>query len=527
MRLDLPRHDFQDVALDPERRWLAVANDNQLEFWQLKQETIRQTLNSPAEIVQDIRFSPSSDTLAAISTSGIRGSHHRTSLLLFASDTGQLLTQRRGGFDHLNWSAEYSQLAWSSTGQEILASSMFGSTIWRRSGDNQLDHAGFASLTGPARPVEFEFKKPAKKGKQTAKVQKIPHPRDPARTILQVKPQGQAIQLQCRLEAPVKITNQLATLAISLKIDADHSFRAPLTIQSSQLQTGPHQAPPWTWVETQDRFHLWTFTLPASVTEVNEFELHVQATAGVRSFAIERIDFVALGLPPDQKLASFATTQHIEHLSVAPSGERIWGCTAEEIHSWKWPSGEVASSWKNPNHRLTGAGNIRALQAGQKGTLVGTRDGRVHWLDPSLGTSLESWTGAGVEVVTLALCEEADLALVGSENGVVRGLSLPSGKTLFDLAADDSAILALAATPNGKVLVTASADRTLKIWERNAGSNSSYELFCALPETASLTRTLRLSADGKYLAALGRTTETAVLWNLPQLRAELQRLGIE
>lgn len=524
MRLDLPRHDFQDVALDAERRWLAVANDNQLEFWQLKQEAIRQTLNSPAEIVEDLRFSPSSDELACIFSSGVRGSQHRTSLNLFASDTGELLTRRSGGYDHLNWSAEYSQLDWSPTGQEILASSMFGSTIWRKSDDNQLHHAGFASLTGPASPIQFEFKKPAKKGKQTAKVQTIPHPRDPARTILQVKPQGQAIQLQCRLEAPVKITNQLATLAISLKIDADHSYRSPLTIQSSQLQTGPHQAPPWTWIGTQDKFQLWTFSLPASVTELNEFELQVQSTAGVRSFEVERIDFVALGLPPDQKLTSFSALQHIAHLSVAPGGERIWGCTAEEVHSWAWPSGEVASSWKNPNHRLTGAGNIRALQAGKKGTLVGTRDGRVHWLDPNRGISLDSWTGAGAEVVTVALCEEVDLALAGGENGMVRGLSLPSGKTLFDLQADDSAILALAATPDGQVLVTASADRTLKIWERSAGS---YELFCALPETVSPTRTLRLSANGKYLAALGRTTESAVLWNLPQLRAELQRLGIE
>lgn len=527
MRLELPRHDFQNVALDPNRRWLAVANDNQLEFWQLKQEVIRQALNSPAEVVEDVCFSPTSDELACITVAGVRGSQHRTSLLLYASETGELRARQSGGYDHLNWSIEPAQLAWNSTGQEILAASIFGSTIWRKSGTDQLSHAGFVPLTGPTSPVRFEFKPPPKKTKQVAKVKTVPHPHDSGRTIFTATPQGQTIQFRCRLETPITISNQLAGVAISLKIAADHSFRAPLSVQLSLPGSGPHQAPPWTWIDNHDDFQSWTFTLPAQLTKLTEFDLQVVPGPGLRSFEMERIDCVALDLPPDHKLTSFSKLQHIEHLSVAPGGQRIWGCTAEEVRSWAWPTGAASTAWQNPNHQVTGAGNIRGLQAGRDGTLVGTRDGRVHWLDANRGTSLHSWVGAGKEVVAVALCEESKLALVGSENGVVRGLSLPGGKTLFDLVADDSAILALAATPDGALLVTASANRSLKIWQRAPGTREEYQLFCALPETVSVTRTLSLSADGKYLAVLGRVTECVELWNLPKLRAELQSLGIE
>lgn len=523
MRLPLPRHDFQDVALDPERRWLAVANDKSLEFWRLTNGPIRRVLLSPAEAVEDMAFSPAGDSLACVTTAGVRLSPHRTTLFTVASETGLIRAQRSMGWEHLAFSAELAQVAWQSP-ESILVNSTSGSTVWaNNTTSGELGTQGFVALTGPMIAVDFEVRVPGQASKRPARFSQIPHPQNPTRTVLQVDPRAQPIVLKCRCDEPANAANQLACLVISLKIDADPSFAAPLGLQTKRTGEHVHSAPPWTWMGTQGNFQQWSVWLP----EVSsEFELTLNPTSAVRSFQIERIDVVALDLPAGQLASKFTAVQQIEMLSLPPNGKRIWGCVAEEVNSWSWPDGKKLSTWKNPHHRVTGAGNIRALQAGRQGTLVGTRDGRAHWLDPARGTSLGSWSGAGEEVVAVALCEEAQLALVGSENGKVRGLTVPQGEVQFDLAADDAAILALAATPDGQTLVTASANRTLKLWKRTA-DHSGYTLFCALPETVGLTKKLALSADGKHLAVLGRLTASVELWNLPKLQAELQRVGIE
>lgn len=523
MRLDLPRQDFQDVALDPERRWLAVANGNSLEFWRLRSGPIRRFLLSPAEVVEDIAFSPAGDTLACVATAGVRFAPHRTTLFTVASESGSIRAQRSSGWEHLAYPPEPAQVAWQSQ-QSILVNSNSGSTIWPNDKTTgQLRTHRFAAITGPTREVDFEVSARST-GKRPPKVSQIPHPHEPNRTVWQVSPRAQPIVLKCRCDEPQKNDTQFANLVISLNIDADPSFDAPLTLTTKLTGDNLHRAPPWTWMGTQGNFQLWSIWLPAVPGE--EFELTLQPSSAVRLLQIERIDFVALDLPPNHTIANPTAAQQIELLSIPGDGQRIWGCAAEEVRSWTWPAGEQQSSWKNPNHQVTGAGNIRALQAGRTGTLVGTRDGRVHWLDPDRGTSRASWAGAGSEVVAVALCEEAHLALVGSENGKVRGLKIPSGEVLFDLAADDAAILALAATPNGQTLVTASANRTLKLWQAT-GDQQGYALFCQLPDTVGPTKKLRLSGDGKYLAVLGRTTTSVELWNLPALRQELQQLGIE
>jgi WD40 repeat protein len=156
---------------------------------------------------------------------------------------------------------------------------------------------------------------------------------------------------------------------------------------------------------------------------------------------------------------------------------------------------------------------------------VGTRDGRILWLDAQSGKAQGSWTGPGNEVVSAALCEEAGLALVGSENGRVRCLSIPAGEVQFDFVADDSAILALDATPDAQTLVTATGNRSLSVWKRD--SAGTYSVYCHLPECATASKGLALSSNGKYLAVLSSVTGSVELWNLPLLQAELQRLGIE
>ncbi len=534
MRLDLPRHDFQDAALDPQFRWLAIANDKQLEFWALKQNSIRTAINNPSETIEDMEFAPNSKWLACVSTAGPRFSPARTTLATIACETGEVASRRSGGIEHLGWGTEEAQVIWSANSCELLAATTFGTMAWRTDGEGQLSSEGFTPLNGRTAPVTFELDEKTARGESAPVVERIPHPRDPSQTCLQIEPRNQLVVLKCWLASPLKIQNRLPTLAISLKIDADPTLNAPLTFQLSLPNSPPNRAPPWTWLNTNGNFHWWTMGLPPQAKELSEFELHIDVLphAHVRSLTIERLEFVELELPPKHRLAKFSTVQHIKHLVAAPSGTQVWGSVAEEIRCWNWPDAmestdKVQATWKNPNHQVTGAGNIRALQVGREGIVVGTRDGRVHWLDPATGKSRDSWPGAGQEVVSLALCDDAQLVLAAGENGVVRGLSLPRGEVAFDFAADDLAIVALAATPDGQSLVTASSTRALKVWRRTTNPVQPYQLFCELPPTVSVTKSLCLSADGKYLAVLGNATGCVELWNLPALETELRRLGIE
>jgi WD40 repeat protein len=523
MRLDLPRHDCQHVALDPASRWLVVANDKKLDFWRISGGPVHQVLTSPAECVEDIGISPAGDKVACISLAGLIAGPRRTTVSVFDNQTARLLDERHGGHEHLHWSLDDAQLDWS--GSDLFVACVMGTERWRCSDAGSLTSQGFVPLTGPTTPVNYEvLDEPA--AEQAAAIENVPHPRDAKRNVLRIAPNGQTVRLRCRLESPVQTESQTGMVSISLKIDAAPSYAAPAEFQTDLPHSAPHRAPIWTWAKSRDGFHRWTIDLPFKAMKLSEFTLFIYPKPGLNSVEIERIDYLALGMRKNPN--GTWTSKQISQLAVAPPGQRIWGRTDEEIRSWRLPAGDQPTTWKNSNHRVTGAGNIRALVVGKRGTLVGTRDGRVHWLDPVAGQSINSWSGPGEEVVALKLCEPVNLALVGDETGQVRGLQIPDGKVLFDLPADESAIVALTATPNGKTLITASSNRMLKLWRREpGGSQASYELYCQLPDTVSQVWQLDISDDGNYLAILAKRTMHAELWNLPKLTQELQRLGVE
>lgn len=525
MRLDLPLHDFQDVALDPERRWLAIANDRALEFWRLSPTPIRQVLSSPSEVITDVAISPNGKSLACVSDVGPRQSPHRATLLTFDCETGQQTARLSSGFENLIWNNEDPRLTWSPDGRDVVVNSISGIEIWRRDDGGKFNCQGSVPLLGPTQRLEYEIALPGPEHKTSAVIERVPLPQNAELTTLKMTPHGESLLLKCKLDPVVKPKDRLCAISISLKIDADHSFAPPLTAQLSIPESkGLHRAPSWCWIDTNNEFQRWTITVSGMTQELGEFGLHFQPTAAVRSFEIERLDFAGLDLLPDreQKLVDIP---FFNQIAIDPQGNRLWGCVAEEIRSWSWPLGDASTRWTNFTHSHTGAGNIRVVQPGRKGTLVGTRDGRVHWFDPLTGQSRNSWPCSGIEVLAAALCEDAHLALVASEDGKVREISIPDGKVQGDISADDSAIIALAATPDAKTLVTASSDRKLKLWRR--GNISGYDPFVTLPETVAPVRKLQLSPDGKYLAVLYQINNSLELWNLAALQAEFARLGIE
>jgi WD40 repeat protein len=134
----------------------------------------------------------------------------------------------------------------------------------------------------------------------------------------------------------------------------------------------------------------------------------------------------------------------------------------------------------------------------------------------------------------LAICPDQPMFASGSWDGAIELWDLETGKSIRTLAAPvqksadcsehDFDIAALIFTPNGDRLISASYDRTIKIWELNTGKLLSVLLKDPNrdhPHTfynhTNWVEALALSDDGQVLAS-GSFDQTIYLWDLRNLR---------
>ena len=163
------------------------------------------------------------------------------------------------------------------------------------------------------------------------------------------------------------------------------------------------------------------------------------------------------------------------------------------------------------------------MAVGRHWLLAGGRDGRTHLLRASDGLLHSSWPGA-IFIRSVAINANETWAAVGSQDGVVRIMSLPAGKVLAtcrDHAASVDGV-AIDSWP-GQFLVTCSKENRVHI----------YNLADFLP-TPHVTLTVP-SGPVRGLCFMPHTKtfvfiagpETAVrVWNLNELQRHLTVMGI-
>jgi ribosome assembly protein SQT1 len=114
------------------------------------------------------------------------------------------------------------------------------------------------------------------------------------------------------------------------------------------------------------------------------------------------------------------------------------------------------------------------LALGGKRLVTGSADGTIRVWNPHI-THAEHAVAVGAPVVSLAAARNAPIAVAGCEDGRVLLINVASGKLLRTLAGHTLSVEAVAfvsgvAGSSSELPVSASADKTVRVWETATGT---------------------------------------------------------
>jgi WD40 repeat protein len=208
-------------------------------------------------------------------------------------------------------------------------------------------------------------------------------------------------------------------------------------------------------------------------------------------------------------------TPSLVDLKFAPDG-RAWAADDNRVTVYTPPRWDATEVFRNDADARVLGMSFRAVVTGAGRVLVGRRDGRVIALDPANGRPGREWM-TDQPVTALAQSADERSAVVGGEGGGVWVLR-PDGVVL-PLAAHRDAVRGVAVGPGG-LIVTGSADRTVKVW----GADLKPALTLRV---GGGVRQLALSDDGRRLTVLVDGERAVRQWRLDRLRREIATLGLD
>ena len=179
---------------------------------------------------------------------------------------------------------------------------------------------------------------------------------------------------------------------------------------------------------------------------------------------------------------------------------RIWWLPGGLSHELECISGEILSLAISPDGRTLAVGVSSGVH------LFGLSGRR---FDPCGRTMFLQGAAS-----TLAFSPNGHWIAAGSINhGKVRLYPMPFGNTIFELQAGQGRILALAFSPDGKLLATASENLDVNLWELNFAEGQIAVAYWDTFWHDELVKALAFSADGKLLAT-GSFDNAIRLWDI-------------
>jgi WD40 repeat protein len=112
-------------------------------------------------------------------------------------------------------------------------------------------------------------------------------------------------------------------------------------------------------------------------------------------------------------------------------------------------------------------------------------------------------------VYSLAISPNGKILISGSEDKTIRLWSLPDGNHIKTLRGHTDAVCCLKMSPNGKILISGSHDKTIRLWSYPDGT-----FIKTLIGHTDVVNSLAISPDGTILVS-GSHDKTIRLWSLP------------
>ena len=116
--------------------------------------------------------------------------------------------------------------------------------------------------------------------------------------------------------------------------------------------------------------------------------------------------------------------------------------------------------------------------------------------------------GHTAPVSALAMSADGKILVSGSEDKTIKLWQIGTGFLFRTLTEHSGSVFALAISPDGKILASGSGDGTIKIWDL-----SSFKLLHTLTNHTKSVLALAISADGRILAS-GSEDKTVKIWHL-------------
>ena len=210
-------------------------------------------------------------------------------------------------------------------------------------------------------------------------------------------------------------------------------------------------------------------------------------------------------------------------LAISPDGQTLFsGSEDRTVKQWSLATGTVT-------HTFSGyIDSIRAIALSPSGQTLAIADNlTIHLVNVTTGNPTITLKAHSAPIWSLAFRPVGELLVSGSADNTVKLWNLadaapqPSGQAPTDssqtLMGHTDWVYAIALSPDGQTLASGSEDTTLRLWDLNTGN------LIRTISTPSTVRTLDFSPDGKTLAS-GNWDGTVKLWN-PQNGALLRTLS--
>ncbi|MEV7625269.1 WD40 repeat domain-containing protein [Actinoplanes sp. NPDC089786] len=163
-----------------------------------------------------------------------------------------------------------------------------------------------------------------------------------------------------------------------------------------------------------------------------------------------------------------------------------------------------------PRNTLNAGGNVHSLAVTTSDTVyTGGADTPVRRCDLPALSATSFLVPAVNDVLAMAVSPDQRLLVTGDQNGRLRIWKLPGGELQGPLIGHTKRIIAIAISPDGKTIATGGHDRIIRLWNTHSRS-----LITTIDPDPVWTASLAITPDGSTLIS-GGALGNLRLWRLP------------